>query len=723
MDAIVLKSRELRKCFPKRQRKAAKHFRDSVLAVPITFNKFQNSCELEFDLMPSARMGLRMVHQFFGPDFPSFDNFLYYLKQAGVQLEAVDMKMAGKLMLRYEQTLPKPKTMLLILVDELMVGACEHVDNAVQLLQCIGHFLDHPEFDSDVIVSSLDPTVFAKYTCGSQRQWNWLPLTPLVAAESLFKRVRHSMTEPVRSAIAECCGHPRTLQNLHYRVNKATEPPSFGDLIDYLVSMAQMRPNFAMVKPAVLGQLVNLDDCPDGSNNTYLQLAMNSMYLNTIEPDQTEFIPKMSTILMRKFAGQIYTRESDPLEAKFAGVLNKLLDMSLQMPPASFESFHAHFELCRQTLLQDQVTSVKDNYKDAMSWSTEDLGALKLQISGSSIVRSESFFPTVPNVLNECGVVRTYPHSNPGFDASVLYNCYRHSSTEGSGQDLRKLALFFETRYSANDSTTKLTAEEVIEKTCLTMEAFHGALKAGNVVEPSNVDVCLVVVAYRNVSEGLREQLKHFYEKLLIHRLKREVEKAAVQVKHATQQGEKAKEELETLEIQLKNALYALEMAQKLEKARMQMDATHPLEHNEEFTKVQAQCQKAREALNTLVTQHETVTKDLAVAVQVQDLPPLQNRSARSLSVMVMGRDQLQNLYGSFRFRADYLASSRSPPASIQAIGLTSRSGRSLSTATRIGPAVRLLPVAAIRCKTPPSGLPRQPNIFGTLVRNCVRWL
>jgi hypothetical protein len=74
-------------------------------------------------------------------------------------------------------------------------------------------------------------------------------------------------------------------------------------LVDEVRKSVLLIPDLALIKVALRGVPVKLSDSPDEDKKTsYRDYIMMGNYLNTINPDKEELIPRLSPLLLTVFA-------------------------------------------------------------------------------------------------------------------------------------------------------------------------------------------------------------------------------------------------------------------------------------------------------------------------------------------------------------------------------------------------------------------------------------
>eukprot|EP00742_Colponemidia_sp_Colp-10_P002423 GILJ01002583.1.p1 GENE.GILJ01002583.1~~GILJ01002583.1.p1 ORF type:complete len:749 (-),score=74.63 GILJ01002583.1:125-2371(-) len=490
LDCISSKVDALLEALSNRQHSLADIFRKRVVPVPVTYNKFQGAIDVNRD--PAVRLGLRMLHSYFRSNM-SFDSFLGWCILKQIDIAQLTSRFCAKLISRHSESHVEDPIVLLLVDELLLVGDSQAVSNT---LLAIGLMLDREDIAADVVVSSLDPTAFAEFKTESKRGWDWLPLNPVhEGVDKLFDPKINPVfaTKAVKTAVVECSGHPRTLQTLYFEALKysAQHPPGFLDLIAKLVMKCNVLITLDMLRPVILQRAVPVNGKLPSSTTTYKDLAARSIYLNSLSPGAHSFLPLMSTVLMRKFAEVHRHFKSDPLDDAVAHVLGKLFAAADHISPVAFEQFHAHFELLRRllTLENDVDTSLNSQYPLAEFFGFDPFTVNFYTTGTRSCLLPNPFAASrEQGVLSDTETIFTYPHSNPGFDATVMQK--KSKGHQG------KILLCWETRLSSGNATTVQGAAEVIEKHALTINAVKEAL--GDSSEPAP-DVYLIILAYRRV--------------------------------------------------------------------------------------------------------------------------------------------------------------------------------------------------------------------------------
>ena len=178
-----------------------------------------------------GRLTLRMLHSYFFSDLP-FTQFVTKCYSEMTSLPAFED--ALQCIRNHWESLGKTGSSILLCVDELIRAAAdltpaepksplspEGIQKLVGLLHQACATLDKqgPE-KLNLVVTTLDVAPIVGATTGSQRPVKWIPLPPLTqcSAEALFvpllRKVPAVRRRELQLCIADCAGHPRTLESL-----------------------------------------------------------------------------------------------------------------------------------------------------------------------------------------------------------------------------------------------------------------------------------------------------------------------------------------------------------------------------------------------------------------------------------------------------------------------------------------------------------------------------
>ena len=119
--------------------------------------------------------------------------------------------------------------------------------------------------------------------------------------------------------------------------------------------------NEARLRPALLRQVVRLDDCPEPGKQTYGQLMRECVYVNSVfRGGSVDFTPEVSQMQMLLYSWH-FRANSD-----IAFYLFNMLNVEIRFTWESFENFHAYFEALRYHLLRNSKLSLLDLYPNAL---------------------------------------------------------------------------------------------------------------------------------------------------------------------------------------------------------------------------------------------------------------------------------------------------------------------------------------------------------------------
>jgi hypothetical protein len=225
------------------------------------------------------------------------------------------------------------KTGILLTVDELIKSAGEkreYESNIDSILSEIGYCLNSLSSTKfNTTVCTLDVKPFTRMQTLSGRPIDWIILSPLSypTAVSLFPE----KTPALLQCISDCNGHPRSLQYLAKTLlqNNKWNQLSYHQLsslfLQVLLTAPIPRPqNINIIKAALLGDSVSLEDSPDGKN-TYRELIWMGYLLNDLK-GETTIIPRLSPLLLRAWA-QNNESKTGTEDASMSQLINQLLSL------------------------------------------------------------------------------------------------------------------------------------------------------------------------------------------------------------------------------------------------------------------------------------------------------------------------------------------------------------------------------------------------------------
>eukprot|EP01117_Protostelium_nocturnum_P008826 TRINITY_DN3163_c0_g1_i2.p1 TRINITY_DN3163_c0_g1~~TRINITY_DN3163_c0_g1_i2.p1 ORF type:complete len:607 (-),score=124.45 TRINITY_DN3163_c0_g1_i2:161-1981(-) len=123
-----------------------------------------------------------------------------------------------------------PKRNVMLLVDE--VGRTGDEDTVSSYLSQIGSCLDYcKRFYS--VITSLNPTVFQKFSKGSQRPFEWIEIELLKDWKMFFQKKRYDVSSSAMSIAKDCNGHARSLDqfSVYYYDNPSNHRKEYHELL------------------------------------------------------------------------------------------------------------------------------------------------------------------------------------------------------------------------------------------------------------------------------------------------------------------------------------------------------------------------------------------------------------------------------------------------------------------------------------------------------------
>ncbi|EXX71602.1 hypothetical protein RirG_076980 [Rhizophagus irregularis DAOM 197198w] len=246
----------------------------------------------------------------------------------------------------------------------------EAVTNVVNMLRntvavCITYNEHSAYYDFDEFVDDVERGLVMHYVQGnttdSGRAIEWIPLRRLEVSESaeLFSEVIRSLNLEhrlfiIKKCLADCNGHPRTLENFYQVFNSNEEAKkihNYSSLIAILTNHIgewYKHISFPVVKMALLEKSVRLSDIinTNGEQLSISALISSRTYINLLtEKSEAQFvIPTLLPISLQYFC----LNNKDDGDAQTATIiLQKLLTMESSfddevMDGKPFERFHAN---------------------------------------------------------------------------------------------------------------------------------------------------------------------------------------------------------------------------------------------------------------------------------------------------------------------------------------------------------------------------------------------
>jgi hypothetical protein len=298
----------------------------------------------------------------------------------------------------------------------------------------------------------------------------------------LFEKYKHLLQ--LRQCISDCNGHPRSLETLKIVCEKFNwNLPNYYTMISKLVD--QVSNSVALIKAALRGVPVKLSDSPNEDKMV--------SYLNTIEPDSKESIPRLSPLLLAIFAWKSLNNKEN-VRYNVAHCIRNILQLESNFGWEHFDHFHSYWERLKSTKnINDKpfVLEPKTIYELIHHFPS----VTKENPMGDAIGKHRGIITE----LDE-GIFKPAAN-NPGFDI-VMFKAGK--------------AIAIECRFSDPEASIVLSLDDALRKRQLTEKAFEAHLEGGELFRKSTVDklglkaddIVLVICAFRELTKDLADVTK-----------------------------------------------------------------------------------------------------------------------------------------------------------------------------------------------------------------------
>ncbi|CAG8564490.1 12800_t:CDS:2 [Funneliformis mosseae] len=265
---------------------------------------------------------------------------------------------------------------VLLCIDETMRVLQNGHEDLINLKKLLDElYIPYRDFSKSVnkfyfVVSTLDTLNVWNTQTDSQRPVHWISLRRLVLSESanLFCTLTKGLDEKrlfvINKCIADCNGHPRTLEYF-YKVLKADDTALnidvYSSLIERLAGYLDQllgRISLPIVKIALLGNEVSLTNEIETitGKSTLRGLISSGIYINSLTKNVEIFkvIPTLSPIALQYFC--ISNKDNTSEDAGIvANILRRLLTTESSfdnevLDGKPFEMFHTNWELLYRAL-------------------------------------------------------------------------------------------------------------------------------------------------------------------------------------------------------------------------------------------------------------------------------------------------------------------------------------------------------------------------------------
>lgn len=310
--------------------------------------------------------------------------------------------------------------------------------------------------------------------------------------------------------IADCGGHPRSLEVLHNLLREtATQGSMDKREVNYTTLSMRMERQFvsygrfasslnlAILKPVLLGTKLKLSDVVVLPNKTVQHFVSNGTYVNALESsDDLCIVPTVPLLHVRMWA--LATKDGEPgLERDIARAVADYMLTGIAWPvgPAAgryLEFYHAGWEFIVRTLCAGTKQTFGEHYRGAV------------EKPGSKLLSAQFTY------YSECGITKSDKHwsgshsgnlstsvhlpgeGNPGFDVV-------HAVLGPTG---KQLPVAVELKFSDVAAGTYLSEETMDAKTVATAKCFP--------------DFVLVLVSTQRIAQDVLEERKWANRSVLV---------------------------------------------------------------------------------------------------------------------------------------------------------------------------------------------------------------
>lgn len=370
-----------------------------LLVINVTYN---GHTSLKSSSEPKWELATRILYSvFFDHSRNNWESFQVPLK--GFSREVT---LQGLLTVILQKTKAKQ---LMVVIDEIArsptpVYTLHLISTALDSVRKIG-------VGTYLFVTSLDTQLTDSQTPGSSQPIVWIPLTavPLDQILSTCFVAREWQHPLMRLLVRDAGGHMRTLSCLHHDSSKLFKQISFTTVYDSLLACLQLtlsgngvllsKADLPMLKPAILGEQVSLNDKPLDCEMTVEQLVARGIYFNAGLGDQRKFCPFIPPLQLLLWC----QKETSLPSALLHSMLSTTQSLIKSMPSGQsyvglagegLEHFHACWEALSRAL-------IKHSGQNSMVWNHHYQGSRNnCQIS----------IPTEPLLLKPKTGINTFPH-------------------------------------------------------------------------------------------------------------------------------------------------------------------------------------------------------------------------------------------------------------------------------------------------------------------------
>lgn len=516
--------------------------------VCVTFNSATRLLEVEKAWSPGTRLALRMVFSYFLRETRWSD----FVEECKRKLRSMPT-CSGALRVILDHS---GKGGVLLCIDELVKVSNDDAEVRTLLSEVGGLLSENSAEQFCAIISTLDARPVVRVTTESGRPVDWIPLRPLKLGESraLFANLLNKVEDErrkefLRSCIAECGGHPRTLQYLYQRL--ALDPVALTkmghddlvvDIVDRLFPYFGTAEAFELVRIALRGDLIPLNQNITVGELTkplsdYIRVGYFVNQLETTR-DRVEVIPRILPMVLYCFARAL-TRPGVPADHDARNVATCLVKMfaasASSHTSSSYEAFHSWWEVLHRIVRfpsEGRVETLAGLYR-IQGW--DNSPAILVRRKTLGVLLTSNYFPPEDDqaIVTNTGasltkddllrsVIVSLRHDNPGIDIALF-----EEKPSGDGC----ISLGSNMKHTLEGTKNNLKPGRDINPAVKnTAKAYSAHVKGGKYYDKSPIgklkmdaqDVFIIIASWRNVAKNrspvkgqliilTREHLKRLY--------------------------------------------------------------------------------------------------------------------------------------------------------------------------------------------------------------------
>jgi hypothetical protein len=512
------------------------------LSIPIavTHNSGSSPSTGSYDANDKTGLALRILYSFFvmqpNAELFSIEQFFHACFPGTTQVH-VSPETALEACILWAKRETGKEFGILLLVDE--IAKMYDATPTSSLVAELGTLLDVlPSNKLNVVCTTLDTSMLHRASMKSGRRivWAGLPAFPQEVSERLFRTALHlkdgsSLPPALRIAISDASGHPRTLQYLLQGLLQSKNVTATTKDLKrmrrlVLAGMDHLAPSFALVRAALCGQAVPLDEPLPGLKHTPRELIAEGSLVNT-DATQNFVFPKLSMFRLLQFAHKVEAFESSEREAAAGKSILFMAEAEADGASAGkgpslegrrFERFFVGWLQLMSILRANEETTaltlfhgrkLRDNATDT---ALDAPFTFKRRLEPGQDTSKVHFHEAVASNMLEGaskGIIATFADNNPAFDVLVTAPCNNGSA----GDDNAYVALAVETGFSSVGGAGN--EDEVSHKLDL-FNGIHGRLSFDQMKPPPKKVAYVYATAGRHLADAWATQAKLAREGVLL---------------------------------------------------------------------------------------------------------------------------------------------------------------------------------------------------------------